>query len=141
MKKQSVLAMVLALGISSNAYAVNPFSDVPKGSWAYGAVAKLAAGLESRESTGTFPGKYPETRYEMAQIVAKALAQGTIGADNRLVREFAQELDLLGARMPCRNGLLEAAKLPAASGKVLCAPTWSRANWTGKRPRSSGPGF
>lgn len=111
MKKQSVLAMVLALGISSNAYAVNPFSDVPKGSWAYGAVAKLAAGLESRESTGTFPGKYPETRYEMAQIVAKALAQGTIGADNRLVREFAQELDLLGARMPL-------PERPAGSGKT-----------------------
>lgn len=100
MKKQSVLAMVLALGISSNAYAVNPFSDVPKGSWAYGAVAKLAAGLEGRESTGTFKGERTKTRYEMAQIVAKALAQGTIGPDNRLVREFAQELELLGVRVP-----------------------------------------
>ena len=33
------------------------------------------------------------TRYEMAQIVAKALAKGAIGADDKLVSEFADELD------------------------------------------------
>ena len=39
------------------------------------------------------------TRYEMAQIVAKALAKGAIGADDRLVAEFAEELDQLGVRV------------------------------------------
>ena len=39
------------------------------------------------------------TRYEMAQIVAKALAKGAIGADDRLVGEFADELDNLGVRV------------------------------------------
>ena len=39
------------------------------------------------------------TRYEMAQIVAKALAKGAIGADDKLVSEFADELDNLGVRV------------------------------------------
>jgi len=39
------------------------------------------------------------TRYEMAQIVAKALAKGAIGADDKLVGEFADELDNLGVRV------------------------------------------
>jgi hypothetical protein len=35
----------------------------------------------------------------MAQIVAKALAKGAIGADDKLVSEFADELDNLGVRV------------------------------------------
>ena len=36
---------------------------------------------------------------KMAQIAAKALAKGAIGADDRLVSEFADELDNLGVRV------------------------------------------
>ncbi|NLH45145.1 MAG: porin [Acholeplasmataceae bacterium] len=39
------------------------------------------------------------TRYEMAQIVAKAYAKGAIGADDKLMAEFADELDNLGVRV------------------------------------------
>ena len=100
MKKSLVFAMAMALGVSATAFAANPFSDVPAGSWAYGAVAKLAAaGIVDGYPDGTFKGERTMTRYEMAQIVAKALAKGAIGADDRLVSEFADELDNLGVRV------------------------------------------
>ena len=68
--------------------------------WAYGAVAKLAAaGVVDGFPDGTFKGDKTMTQYEMAQIVAKALAKGAIGADDRLVSEFADELDNLGVRV------------------------------------------
>ena len=100
MKKTLVFAMAMALGVSATAFAANPFSDVPAGHWAYGAVAKLAAaGIVDGYPDGTFKGDHLMTRYEMAQIVAKALAKGAIGADDRLVSEFADELDNLGVRV------------------------------------------
>ncbi|MEG2068798.1 MAG: S-layer homology domain-containing protein, partial [Acidaminococcaceae bacterium] len=100
MKKSLVLAMAMALGVTATAFAANPFSDVPAGHWAYGSVAKLAAaGIVDGYPDGTFQGNETMTRYEMAQIVAKALAKGAIGADDKLVAEFANELDNLGVRV------------------------------------------
>ena len=100
MKKSLVFAMAMALGVSATALAANPFSDLPAGHWAYGAVAKLAAeGVADGYPDGTFKGDKTMTRYEMAQIVAKALAKGAIGADDKLVSEFADELDNLGVRV------------------------------------------
>jgi predicted porin len=100
MKKSLVFAMAMALGVSATAFAANPFSDVPAGHWAYAAVAKLAAaGIVDGYPDGTFKGDRTMTRYEMAQIVAKALAKGAIGADDKLVGEFADELDNLGVRV------------------------------------------
>lgn len=100
MKKTLVYAMAMAMGISATAFAANPFSDLPAGHWAYGAVAKLAAaGVVDGYPDGTFKGDRTMTRYEMAQIVAKALAKGAIGADDKLVSEFADELDNLGVRV------------------------------------------
>ena len=100
MKKSLVLAMAMALGISATAFAANPFSDLPSGHWAYASVAKLAAaGVVDGYPDGTFKGDKLMTRYEMAQIVAKALAKGAIGADDKLVSEFADELNNLGVRV------------------------------------------
>ena len=100
MKKTLVLAMAMALGVSATAFAANPFSDVPAGHWAYASVAKLAAtGVVDGYPDGTFKGDNLMTRYEMAQIVAKSLAKGAIGADDKLVSEFADELDTLGVRV------------------------------------------
>ena len=100
MKKSLVLAMAMALGVSATAFAANPFSDVPAGHWAYGSVAKLAAaGIVDGYPDGTFKGDNLMTRYEMAQIVAKAYAKGAIGADDKLMAEFADELDNLGVRV------------------------------------------
>jgi len=100
MKKSLVLAMAMALGVSATAFAANPFSDVPAGHWAYASVAKLAAaGVVNGYPDGTFKGDNLMTRYEMAQIVAKAYSKGAIGADDKLMAEFADELDNLGVRV------------------------------------------
>ena len=98
MKKSLVLAMAMALGVTASAYAANPFSDVPAGHWAYDSVAKLAAaGVVDGYADGAFDGEKLMTRYEMAQIVAKAMAKG---ADcDKLAAEFADELDTLGVRV------------------------------------------
>lgn len=98
MKKTLLLAMTIAMGITASAYAANPFSDVPAGHWAYDAVNKLAAeGVVEGYPDGTYGGDRLMTRYEMAQIVAKAMAKGA-NAD-RLAAEFADELDSLGVRV------------------------------------------
>ncbi|MGL5206525.1 MAG: porin [Acidaminococcaceae bacterium] len=100
MKKSLVLAMAMALGVSATAFAANPFSDLPAGHWAYASVSKLAAaGIVDGYPDGTFKGDNLMTRYEMAQIVAKAYAKGAIGADDKLMAEFADELDNLGVRV------------------------------------------
>ena len=98
MKKSLVLAMAMALGVTASAYAANPFSDVPAGHWAYDSINKLAAaGVIDGYGDGTFGGDKLMTRYEMAQIVAKAMAKGA--SVDKLAAEFADELDNLGVRV------------------------------------------
>ena len=98
MKKSLTLAMALALGVTASAYAANPFSDVPQGHWAYASVAQLAVDdVIDGYADGAFAGDKLLTRYEMAQIVAKAMANGA--NCDKLVAEFADELDTLGVRV------------------------------------------
>jgi hypothetical protein len=90
--------MAMALGVTASAYAANPFSDVPAGHWAYDSISKLAAaGIIEGYGDDTFRGDRLMTRYEMAQIVAKALAKGA--NVDKLAAEFADELDALGVRV------------------------------------------
>ena len=98
MKKSLVLAMAMALGVTASAYAANPFSDVPAGHWAYDSINKLVAvGVIEGYGDTTFGGDKLMTRYEMAQIVAKAMAKGA--NVDKLAAEFADELDNLGVRV------------------------------------------
>lgn len=98
MKKSLVLAIAMTLGVTASAYAANPFSDVPAGHWAYDSISKLAAaGVIDGYGDGTFGGDKLMTRYEMAQIVAKAMAKGA--NVDKLAAEFADELDNLGVRV------------------------------------------
>ena len=98
MKKSLVLAMAMALGVTASAYAASPFSDVPAGHWAYDSISKLAAaGVIDGYGDSTFGGDKLMTRYEMAQIVAKAMAKGA--SVDKLAAEFASELDNLGVRV------------------------------------------
>ncbi|SFH98997.1 S-layer homology domain-containing protein [Selenomonas ruminantium] len=107
MKKTLVSALTTALvvGAASTTFAAaNPFSDVPADHWAYDAVAQLAAdGVIDGYGDGTYKGDRNITRYEMAQMVAKAMAKSTSGADKALVdklaAEFADELNNLGVRV------------------------------------------
>ena len=105
MKVAAVLAATFALG-ATVAFAANPFSDVPSDSWAYQSVSQLAqAGIVNGYPDGTFKGQNDITRYEMAQMVAKAMAhQDKATAEqramiNKLADEFADELDSLGVRV------------------------------------------
>ena len=107
MKKTLVSALTTALvvGAASTTFAAaNPFSDVPADHWAYDAVSQLAAdGVIEGYGDTTFKGNRNITRYEMAQMVAKAMAKNTSGADKALVdklaAEFAEELNNLGVRV------------------------------------------
>ena len=106
MKKHlAVLAATAVLGVTS-AFAANPFSDVTPQDWAYQAVAQLASqGIVNGYPDGTFKGQHNITRYEMAQMVAKALVrQDRVDAEqnaiiNRLANEFSAELNNLGVRV------------------------------------------
>ncbi|KAF1678457.1 putative porin, partial [Veillonella sp. R32] len=88
------------------AFAANPFSDVTPNDWAYQSVAQLAAaGVINGYPDGTFKGQNNITRYEMAQMVAKAMAnEARANAEqqaliNRLADEFSSELNNLGVRV------------------------------------------
>ena len=106
MKKHlAVLAATAVLGVTS-AFAANPFADVTPQDWAYQAVAQLASqGIVNGYPDGTFKGQQNITRYEMAQMVAKALVrQDRVDAEqnaiiNRLANEFSAELNNLGVRV------------------------------------------
>ena len=107
MKKTLVSALTTALvvGAASTTFAAaNPFEDVPADHWAYDAVAQLAAdGVIEGYGDGTYRGDQEITRYEMAQMIARAMAKNPNGADKALVdklaAEFADELNNLGVRV------------------------------------------
>ena len=108
MKKTMVaaLAAALTIGAASTTFAAaNPFSDVPRDHWAYDAVTQLAAdGIVEGYGDGTYRGDRNITRYEMAQMVAKAMAKGDMPVSDRalvdrLAAEFADELNNLGVRV------------------------------------------
>ncbi|MCI6100486.1 MAG: S-layer homology domain-containing protein [Selenomonas sp.] len=108
MKKTLVSALTTALvvGAASTTFAAaNPFSDVPADHWAYDAVSQLAAdGVIEGYGDSTFQGDKSITRYEMAQMVAKAMAKTDVSAADKamidkLAAEFADELNNLGVRV------------------------------------------
>jgi hypothetical protein len=101
-----ILALVFVFGIAGAALAANVFLDVPANHWAYSSIKKLAeAGVVEGYGNGRFVGSSNITRYEAAQIIAKALARSDkVDAAqkaqlDRLAAEFAQELELFGVRM------------------------------------------
>ena len=85
--------------------AANPFEDVAADHWAYDAVAQLAAdGVIEGYGDGTYRGDQEITRYEMAQMVARAMAKNGVSAADKamidkLAAEFADELNALGVRV------------------------------------------
>jgi len=107
MNRKLVASLVSCFVLGSvSAYAANPFSDVEPSSWAYQSVEQLAsAGIINGYPDGTFKGNKDITRYEMAQMVAKAMAnQDRANAEqqamiNRLADEFSNELNTLGVRV------------------------------------------
>ena len=110
MKKTLVSALTTALvvGAASTTFAAaNPFADVPADHWAYDAVAQLVQDgvVNGYSADGTFKGDQSMSRYEMAQIVAKAMAKSDAADNNnkalieKLSAEFSDELANLGVRV------------------------------------------
>ncbi|SMC38932.1 S-layer homology domain-containing protein [Sporomusa malonica] len=110
MKRQTALALaaVFSLSVAGTALAApaNPFVDVPAKHWAYDSVNKLAqAGVISGYGDGTYKGDKTLTRYEIAVIVGKAMANsGKMDAETKknldaLKAEFSAELNNLGVRV------------------------------------------
>ena len=110
MKKTLVSALTTAMvvGAASTTFAAaNPFADVPADHWAYDAVAQLVQDgvVNGYSADGTFKGDQSMSRYEMAQIVAKAMAKADAADNNnkalidKLAAEFSDELSNLGVRV------------------------------------------
>ena len=114
------LTGALLLGTMGTSFAAsNPFTDVPRGHWAYDAVEQLRQdGVIEGYGDGTYRGERTITRYEMAQMIARAMDQfdeqvkglagqkpvvQNVGADkamlDRLAAEFHDELESLGVRV------------------------------------------
>ena len=105
-KRTALAAGILGLFPVLAALAANPFTDVPTDSWAYEAVRTLAEAGVIQGVDGTyFQGNRPITRYEAAEMTAKAMAhedQATVGQRaliHRLTDELADELNRLGVRV------------------------------------------
>lgn len=114
--KKKLLVSVLAvsiLGTSTVFAAENHFSSVPKDHWAYNAVEKLVQdGLIDGYGDQDFRGEKSITRYEMAQLVAKAMSNmekadaEDKAAIDKLENEYASELKAMDIRLSkVENGM------------------------------------
>ena len=73
------------------------FPDVPANHWAYEAVTKLAGNdVVAGYPDGEFHGDRTMTRYEMAEIIYKAMNRG-VQVDQKLVEEFKPEMEQVAA--------------------------------------------
>ena len=120
MKKTLTLAIISSfiLGTYSTTFAaVNPFSDVSTDHWSFDAVAKLAhEGVIEGYGDNTFRGDAKITRYEMAQMVAKAMAKTNVSAADKatidkLSAEYVTELNNLGVRVSNLESKVDNVKL------------------------------
>ena len=107
MKSKVLAALVATMAVGATcAFAANPFVDVPSDSWAYKSVVELAdAGIIQGVDGEHFQGQRNITRYEAAEMVAKAMAHMDKASVeqraliNKLADEFADELNNLGVRV------------------------------------------
>ena len=107
MKAKVLAALAATMAVSATcAFAANPFVDVPTDSWAYKSVVELAdAGVIQGVDGEYFQGQRNITRYEAAEMVAKAMAhmdKATVeqrALINKLADEYADELNNLGVRV------------------------------------------
>ncbi|MFA7146332.1 MAG: S-layer homology domain-containing protein, partial [Candidatus Riflebacteria bacterium] len=134
MKRFSMLLVALLMLVSSIASA-NPFSDVPASHWANEAIIKLAnKGILTGYPDGTYQGNNNVSRYALAMITAKMLANIEQMADNgmdfgsitredlqtleKLTVEFADELALLGVKVTALEDDMEMVKSDLATVKT-----------------------
>jgi len=88
-----------------------PFSDVPKGHWAYGSLEGLARKkLPNDPNIKRYKNGKMMTRYEMALVIARLTDEKFNGADlaelDKLATEYVDELGLLGVKLNGINGVV-----------------------------------
>ena len=116
-KVLAALAATMTVGATC-AFAANPFVDVPSDSWAYKSVVELAdAGIIQGVDGQYFQGNRNITRYEAAEMVAKAMAHMDKASVeqraliNKLADEYADELNNLGVRVSALENRVGNVKL------------------------------
>ncbi|MBM6733493.1 S-layer homology domain-containing protein, partial [Megasphaera stantonii] len=89
------------------------FPDVPANHWAYEAVTKLAGNdVVAGYPDGEFHGDRTMTRYEMAEIIYKAMNRGA-KVDQKLVEEFKPEMEQVAANETAQAQSTPAQEAPA----------------------------
>ena len=89
------------------------FPDVPANHWAYEAVTKLAGNdVVDGYPDGEFHGDRTMTRYEMAEIIYKAMNRGA-KVDQKLVEEFKPEMEQVAANETTQAQSTPAQEAPA----------------------------
>lgn len=103
--------------IAQDQHAAKAFADLPEDHWAFDAVQTLAdKGVVVGYEDGLFKGQRHATRYEMAQVVARAMAnQDKADAQtkqliHRLSAEFSNELSNLGVRVSALESKIDNVK-------------------------------
>ena len=138
----SVLTAALVVGAASTTFAAaNPFADVPADHWAYDAVAQLVQDgiVNGYAADGTYKGDQNMSRYEMAQIVAKAMAKSEAADNNnkalidKLAAEFSDELANLGVRVADLE-----AKTDNVKWEGLIRYDWTHNNYESNTAHSNG---
>ena len=126
MKRISIL-LVAVMVLSAVVATATPFKDVPFSHWSYDAVNKLAAkGILQGYPDGTFKGNQTVTRYALAMVTAKMLAnveqmlETGVGSNlvtkadlqtlEKLTVEFADELALLGVKVTALEDDMQVVK-------------------------------
>ena len=130
MKNTSIFASAAMILATAAIATANPFSDVPASHWAYDAVNSMAEkGIIQGFPNGTFKGNQNVTRYQLAMITAKMIANveqmggnGSVSKTDlqtleKLTVEFADELALLGVKVTALEDDMQVVKEDVAGLK------------------------
>lgn len=128
MKNTSIFASAAMILATAAIASANPFSDVPASHWAYDAVNSMAEkGIVQGFPNGTFKGNQNVTRYQLAMITAKMIANveqlgGNVSKTDlqtleKLTVEFADELALLGVKVTALEDDMQVVKEDVAGLK------------------------
>ena len=128
MNKNCIFATAMMIASISSANAA-PFNDIPTSHWAYEAVSQMAEkGIIQGFPDGSFKGNQNVSRYQLAMMTARMLAEieqngtGSIAKNDlqtleKLTVEFADELALLGVKVTSLEDDMQAIKEDVAGLK------------------------
>lgn len=132
----AVVISVCLLATTAFAAPAEKFNDLPKSHWAYEAVSLLAKeGIVDGYPDKTFKGDQTMTRYEMAQLVAKAMANQAKAniAHRALIDKLAVEFALDMNKIQTRLDKVEKAQAKIKISGTLSQQYKSKEDSNGKK--------